>query len=305
MAKKSYTIMVIPNITGKSRSFSIPVRLIKGLIFACILFLISASFLLKDYIDMSKRTAELKRLKRQALEQKIQIEKFAKKIGSLERRMVKLQTLDKKLRIITSLEKPQDKSKLVGIGGTSGTELANLDTVSKDRQEGMIRKMHDDLKQLEMEAVQQELSFVELEGFLRDQKSLLSSTPSIWPARGWVTSGFGYRKSPFTGKKEIHKGIDIGTRVGIPVFATADGIVTKVGRDPFLGNYIVIDHGYGFETRYGHNSRNLVKAGQKVKRWQKIATVGNTGRSTGPHLHYEVRVNDIPVNPFRYIIASD
>ena len=142
----------------------------------------------------------------------------------------------------------------------------------------------------------------ELVEYLEDQKSLLASTPSIWPVRGWLTSTFGYRTSPFTGRREMHKGLDIATRSGTPIIAPADGLVVFSGREGGFGNMIVIDHGYGITTRYGHCSALDAKLGQKIKRGDVIARVGNTGRSTGPHVHYEVAVNGVPVNPSRYIL---
>jgi murein DD-endopeptidase MepM/ murein hydrolase activator NlpD len=134
---------------------------------------------------------------------------------------------------------------------------------------------------------------------------MLASTPSIWPVRGWVTSGFGKRLSPFTGRKNLHTGIDIATRHGTVVVAPADGVVTRVTTKYDMGKLVEIDHGYGILTRYGHNSEILVRPGQRVRRGQPIARVGNTGRSTGPHLHYEVRLNGVPVNPMRYIVDDE
>jgi len=294
--------MVIPNITGKFRSFSIPSYLLKGIFFTSLILIGIAVFLFNHYIVMTENIYELKKLRKETREQAIEIQKFSQEIKNLGIKMTRLQTLDKKLRIITSLEKPKDKTTLVGIGGPTGSEFSDLNTVSENQQKEMIHLMQEELKQLKTDVSKQELSFLELEGFLRDQKSLLSSTPAIWPTRGWLTSTFGYRKSPFTGKREMHEGLDIATRLGTPIYATADGVVVKTGMDRYLGKYVEIDHGYGFVTKYGHNSRVLVRVGQKVKRWQKIATVGNTGRSTGSHVHYEVKVNGIPVNPLRYII---
>ena len=140
---------------------------------------------------------------------------------------------------------------------------------------------------------------------MASQKDLLSATPSIRPAGGgWVSSGFGYRVDPFTGRRRMHKGLDFAAMTGTPIYAPADGVVSYSGREGGYGKIVSIDHGYGIVTRYAHNSRLLVKTGEKVKRWQKIAEVGSTGRSSGPHLHYEVRVNGVPVNPENYILSN-
>jgi murein DD-endopeptidase MepM/ murein hydrolase activator NlpD len=117
-----------------------------------------------------------------------------------------------------------------------------------------------------------------------------------------MTSRFGYRKSPFTGRRELHKGLDIASRKGTPILATANGVVTFAGKKGLLGLTIVIDHGHGMKTRYGHNHKLLKKRGDKVKRWEPVALMGSTGRSTGPHTHYEVHLNGIPVNPEKYIL---
>jgi murein DD-endopeptidase MepM/ murein hydrolase activator NlpD len=134
-------------------------------------------------------------------------------------------------------------------------------------------------------------SLEELVVQLEDKRSKLASMPSIWPARGWLTSGYGYRISPFTGRRHLHPGLDIAAEPGTAVFAPARGRVRFVGRKGPLGNTVVIDHGYGVRTLYGHNSELHVKIGEQVVRGQQIASVGSTGRSTGPHLHYVVEVN--------------
>jgi len=148
-------------------------------------------------------------------------------------------------------------------------------------------------------------SFEQLRGFLEQQKSRLAATPSIWPVRGWLTSAYGLRVSPFTGNRQMHEGIDIAGPRGLPVLATADGIVTYSGRLAGFGNAVVLNHGFGFKSFFAHNDTTKVRVGQTVKRGQVIATLGNTGYSTGPHLHYEVLVNDVPVNPMKYIIDDN
>jgi murein DD-endopeptidase MepM/ murein hydrolase activator NlpD len=142
----------------------------------------------------------------------------------------------------------------------------------------------------------------ELHKFLESQKILLASTPSIWPTKGWMSSRFGYRTSPFTGQKEFHKGIDISTRMNAPVIAPANGIVSHVGWNHGYGRVLTIEHGYGVKTKYAHLQKILVKKGKHVKRGETVALVGSTGRSTGPHLHYEVHLNRVAVNPLRYIL---
>jgi murein DD-endopeptidase MepM/ murein hydrolase activator NlpD len=130
-------------------------------------------------------------------------------------------------------------------------------------------------------------------------------TPSVWPVEGRLESGFGGRRNPFGGTSyEFHSGQDIDAPWGAPVIAGANGNVTFVGWQNGYGQLVVIDHGGGLTTRYGHLSHIDVSHGQTVTRGQFIARVGSTGRSTGPHLHYEVRINDEPVNPLQYLLTS-
>jgi murein DD-endopeptidase MepM/ murein hydrolase activator NlpD len=126
---------------------------------------------------------------------------------------------------------------------------------------------------------------------------LAAATPSLWPARGWVTGYFGQRSDPFTGESGFHQGLDISTEKGQPVFATADGTVQSAAYSGDYGNLIVVRHGFGLATHYGHLSGYAVRAGQDVKRGEVIGYVGSTGRSTGSHLHYEIRVNGKVTNP--------
>jgi murein DD-endopeptidase MepM/ murein hydrolase activator NlpD len=144
-------------------------------------------------------------------------------------------------------------------------------------------------------------SYTQLKKYIAHQRSLMASKPSIWPVRGWLTSRFGLRHSPFFDGLTFHAGLDIANEEGTSIKAPADGIVTFASWQGSYGKLIVIDHGYGFSTRYGHLHRILVNAGQRVRRGQVIAFLGSTGRSSAPHLHYEVRVNGVPVDPFQYL----
>jgi murein DD-endopeptidase MepM/ murein hydrolase activator NlpD len=128
-----------------------------------------------------------------------------------------------------------------------------------------------------------------------------NSAPNLWPVEGQITGSFGERIDPFNGEGAFHSGVDISSYVGSPVMAPADGLVTFAD---FLGGYgraVIVDHGHGISTRYGHLSSFAVTAGQHIQRGDTIGYVGLSGRSTGPHLHYEVRINDVPVNPYKYL----
>jgi murein DD-endopeptidase MepM/ murein hydrolase activator NlpD len=136
------------------------------------------------------------------------------------------------------------------------------------------------------------------------RNALAAATPSIWPAHGWLSSSVGRRTDPITGGADFHQGLDISADHGSAVYSTADGTVILARREGAYGNLITVDHGYGLETRYGHLSKYDVKSGEKVKRGQIIGRVGSTGRATGPHLHYEVRVNGRLLNPLQLLLQQ-
>jgi murein DD-endopeptidase MepM/ murein hydrolase activator NlpD len=135
-----------------------------------------------------------------------------------------------------------------------------------------------------------------------DKESILRSTPTIMPTNGWITSYFGHRISPTAGVKKMHEGLDVGANYGTPIYAPADGVVTFAGNKAGFGLFVQIDHGYGIETIYAHSQEIMTKNGQNIKRGDLLAKIGSTGSSTGPHLHYEVRVNGIAVDPLYFIL---
>ena len=203
--------------------------------------------------------------------------------------------------MIANIDNPDKQDALFGVGGSAPEDLnPHLDL--KQRHQRLIKDMHRQVDQIDTAADDQAGDFESLLGRLEDQKNLLAHTPAIRPVEGWITSQFGYRISPFTGKKEFHKGWDIANRHGTDIVATADGVVSFMGKKGNLGNVVIIDHGHGLVTRYAHLDQSTCKRGKRVKRGEVVAKMGNTGRSTGPHLHYEVRLNGVPVNPSKYIL---
>jgi len=219
----------------------------------------------------------------------------------MEKQLSKLKDFDKRIRIIANLEKGQETTSLMGVGGPSPSDIREKLKSERD-EKGLVQQMRTDVERLQSEAISREESLSELEKLLHTKKEMLTHTPSIWPAMGWVTSGFGFRTNPFTGLTQMHEGLDISNRMGTPVVATAEGIISDTGNDLVHGKLLVISHGFGMTTRYSHLSKVVVRVGQKVKRGDKVAEVGMTGRTTGPHLHYEVKLNGIPVNPMRYVL---
>ncbi len=165
------------------------------------------------------------------------------------------------------------------------------------------------LEKLSMKARIQSMSLDDLYVKAREQKRFVSHKPFIQPLspgdRFWLTSTFGYRSDPFTGARKMHAGLDMAGNIGLKVYATGDGLVTTAEYNSSgYGKEIVIDHGYGYTSRYGHLSKILVKRGEKIKRGQLIGRLGDTGRSTGPHLHYEVRYQDKALNPLFYFFED-
>ncbi|MFQ5693507.1 MAG: M23 family metallopeptidase, partial [Nitrospinota bacterium] len=198
--------------------------------------------------------------------------------------------------------KPRQKGTDLGIGGVSKEDLLDQMEGLSAGARRLAGRVSRQLLDLERRASGQQVVFQEIVRVFQGKRVLLAHTPSIWPVKGWVTSGFGRRTSVFTGRKMFHAGIDIVARKGTPILAPADGVVIKSGRESGYGKIIKVRHLQGIVTRYAHNHKNLVRVGQRVRRGQILGTVGSSGRSTGPHLHYEVRVNGVAVNPRLYIL---
>ncbi len=217
----------------------------------------------------------------------------------------KVATLEKNVAQVEDLA-----GELAGMVGTERVQLGKgigpLSRKSFDltRQARTISEVELDpaIGRLEEKTTNLQDKIKELYQIQKDRLIYVASTPSVWPVKGWVTSDFGVRRSPFSLSRDFHPGLDIAAQWGTPIIAAADGVVTYAGYRGGLGRTVIIDHGFGLTTRYGHTSRLLVHEGQKIRRGMKIALVGNTGHSTGPHLHYEVHVDGVPVDPMKYII---
>jgi murein DD-endopeptidase MepM/ murein hydrolase activator NlpD len=278
---------------------------------AIILSLAGAGFLgyaAYDYFSVKVQLAEratlngeVERKEEELLVQRRQIQKFAGEINTLKNRLVELHDFKKQIRIIANIDAPDNQDSFYGMGGSIPEDL-DTSADLKQKNNALLRGMHEQIGQLDVATLHQEREFEALLERINKQRNLLARTPAIRPTDGWVTSRFGYRKSPFTGRRELHKGLDISNRKGTPILATADGVVTSAAKKGLYGLTMVIDHGHGLSTRYAHLNKMLKKRGERVKRGDVIAQMGSSGRSTGPHLHYEVRLNGVPVNPAKYIL---
>jgi len=301
LGTRKITIVFLPDGTKRVRHLKVP-RILFG--FLVLLFLSGAlalSWIIKDYVTVKAEIPRLSSLEKENKLQKTQLVALAQKIDQISRRVVELKEFDKRLRTMVNLEQTEDNSLFLGVGG-SDPKLLNPDSALDRGRRKLVPLMHRSLDNLDTEISLQKNEKADLLRFLEDQKSMLARTPSIWPTRGWISSDFGYRLSPFTNEKEFHKGLDICNKMDAPIVAPADGVITSSGWDYGYGKTLHIEHGYGITTRYAHLDKILVKKGKVVKRGQVIAQVGATGRTTGPHLHYEVHLNGVPVNPLRYIL---
>jgi murein DD-endopeptidase MepM/ murein hydrolase activator NlpD len=299
--KECYTILIFGHNTSKSRHLRIPRKTVRIITYLLGFAFLSLTFFFCDYVQVKKRGYELSQLRKETQAQKSQIHFFSSRIETIEKQLSKLKDFDKRIRIIANLDKGQETNPFMGMGGPSPSDIRDKMTSEKD-EKALARQMKADLERLQSETFAQEQSLSELEKELEAKKDVLAHTPSIWPVAGWVTSNFGFRTNPFTGLTQMHEGLDVSNRVGTPIIAPADGIVSDIGNDNANGRILVLSHGFGITSRFCHLSKTNVKVGQKVRRGDKIAEVGMTGKTTGPHLHYEVRLGGIPANPLRYIL---
>ena len=257
-------------------------------------------WLLREYSRASHLRHELTRTEKGLEDQRDQILNLMGKLVSLTADVERVRQFDAKLRLMMNIE--QDATTIGGLGGSRRADFATV-FPAMHRQDLAARKMQAFLRQLEEDVRLEEVSQQALLSALRHRRDRLQAMPSIWPVEGMISSRFGGRASPFgTGWGEFHKGLDIRNRAGTPIVATAFGVVIQAGPDKAYGNSVEVDHGNGIVTKYAHMQSYVVSVGQSLKRGEILGFVGSTGRSTGPHLHYEVRLNGVPVDPMRYIL---
>ncbi len=305
--------MVIPERTRRVHKVILPFFVLK---LGIVLFSLCAVFMILigiDYIHVLGRLAENKRLKGENFRLRQDLQLIRNKVDSMEATIERVRNYAKKLQILTGQgdrssaldvkpgddtdflrepagksppEKPGKSSKLMLPLEREGGGFTNAAHSLPDRVE--------DLREM---GIVTESALSQLQVFFLAQTALIAATPSLIPINGWVSSNFGYRRHPYDGSYRLHAGVDLVAENGTPVRAPADGTIVFSGNRSGYGKVAVIDHGYGIRTLFAHTSKLFVNPGTKVKRGQKIAEVGSTGKSTGPHLHYEIRKNGLPVNP--------
>ncbi len=286
------------NKTANLRVRSVYIALI---VIACVAIMVSFTYNLTSF---AKKEVDRNRLTQVENENRVvrnEINRLEKEMLHLETFIDSLEHYDRKLRSYAPLMPIDEELRNMGVGGY--TPLFEEENLSADMKKELT-DISETLDNLVGRARLQRSSFMELADFLEEKSYLRKHTPSIMPVQGWMIRGFGYQIDPFTGQVKMHEGLDIAAPTGTPIIAPADGTVRFAGNKQDYGLFVEVDHGYGFMTRYGHCQRIRVNSGMQVKRGDIIAYVGNTGRSTGPHLHYEVSVSYKTVNPMNYILSS-
>lgn len=289
--------MLIPGSEGGLKQISISVAFIYFVAASVIVLLFTSFFFSSQFFSNKVNKSELEQLRVENKNLQEKYEQLRWNLAEVEDRFVGLVEKEIKIRTIFDLPEINTEERQLGIGGPTSSNIA---AISETEKAAMITEVEVDrllrLSRFELE------KYNEVEKALYSIKDRLSHTPSIWPTKGWQSRGYGMKYDPFTGYKQMHRGIDIANHNGTPIIATADGVIKRAQSSTGMGKFIVVDHGYGFQTRFAHLSKIKVKRGQKVKRGDIIGLMGSTGYSTGPHLHYEVIRNGKFFNPMKYIL---
>ena len=331
--RKTITFYIVGTNASETKKFTLPVAYFKFSLFFAGLIIVSLMAGFIDYFGLIAQSLENKKLKLENIELQNQFKVVEAKLESLQSAIDRVNNISNKLKLITDIQLKDRPEKLnfpaqqvlgkindeVKDNKINQADLAKNDPVIAEEE--LVNPLKGELAaekstanyatlviridQAVTDSNLKEQDVIELWDLLSDRQSLLAATPSIKPARGPIGSKYGYRIDPINGQKKMHAGIDVAGPTGTPVRAPANGIVSFAGWDDQYGKLVSIDHGYGVLTRYGHNSQLFVQVGQKVSKYDVISAIGNTGRSTGAHLHYEVRVNGVAVNPENYILDLD
>ena len=282
------TVIVARSAYMSARKYQVSRKLLASLAIAVVV--VFASFLLSTlhYYYMWKQTVDHLSTEAKAYQLDKENETFRLTARQLNEKISSLEVTSKKLQILSGLDQE-------GLGGVGGPSTLDNHLLTLDSQD-----LLEHFTSMERKSISLENNLSQLQDLYNTRTILLAATPAIIPVTGYPSGRFGYRIDPFNGERDFHPGIDISAPRGNKVIATADGVVTTAGRRYSYGKLVVLEHKFGISTRYGHLDRYSVESGQKVKRGDIIGYVGSTGRATGPHLHYEVRLNDRPLNPLRF-----
>jgi murein DD-endopeptidase MepM/ murein hydrolase activator NlpD len=288
MRSPRYTILIANRKTGAVRRLTVSRRLMGGVLAG--LLVLPAVLLLGS---RGASQAELDSLKSSNETLQIENDSYRQATGELTEQISSLQTaltqLSEQAQLDPATRTAIEQLRSRGVGGTVTSTVRRA-----SRPSGSPESTFDVLRNL-LGTLETGLASVKTR--IETQQALGRATPSTWPIVGWLTSAFGSRKDPFSGQPDFHTGLDISASHGTPIRATADGVVEVAGYQGNYGNAVLLSHGFGIGTRFGHMAQVGVRVGQKVKRGQVIGYVGATGRATNPHLHYEILINGKPINP--------
>jgi murein DD-endopeptidase MepM/ murein hydrolase activator NlpD len=295
---KNYQVVIFRDHHGTCRKLRFRGWLFAGMFAAMALMVAGDVYLVKYYYNYKRMQRELELWEKQGQDQNAQLLSLSDKVKTLETDLTRIRGFDAKLRQMVNLDQePRDVAPM----GADDKDF-NKKYLPLYRQEMLTRKLHQFLSDLRENASLERIRQQELLTVLDAKGSRLTSMPITWPVEGWISSPFGERLSPFTNKKEFHKGMDIAAPLGTSVLAPGGGTVIFAGESEDGGFGVTIDHQGGVVTSYGHLRDVSVAKGQTVTRGQLLGHVGDAGQSTGPHLHYETRLGGVPVNPTRYIL---
>ena len=297
MGKSFYTFIIVPNASARLHKLRLPVRSLYILGVIGVLSFFVAVGLGFSYAKMAFKAADYDKLQAENTDLKVQKKNLEVATRKLGEKITNLETISERIQNLIENDTMTNRGKLNGAGPAVGG--SKVDYPTAELLGAMNTKSGIEL--LKGQTSELEEHFSTLQEVAQQRASRLRVTPNIWPVKGPITSHYGNRSDPFNGDAEMHLGLDISALYGATVHAPADGRVIYAQRMAAYGNLLIIDHGNGLTTRYGHLSRFVAKVGQKVKKNDVIALVGTTGRTTAPHLHYEVRLNDRPKNPREYL----
>ncbi len=291
---KHVTLVIIPHHGASLYQWRVPRPIWYALVMGLLALIVSAGWIVgrqaQHQWEWKQLRAEREANRRLALE-----------LGKGRTALKRVASFELELRKM--LRHGSEKS-LLGAGNVGGPSEDDMRRLSEEleRDAGQAAdEARDGVESLVRAADRREISVRELRRYVEGKRSLLAAKPWGWPVRGWISSGFGTRSSPFSGEKGYHAGVDIANDQGTPARATADGRVSFAGWEGGYGKLVVINHGHGYSTLYGHLNEIKVSTGQSLRRGAAVGLLGSTGDATGPHLHYEVRVYGASVDPQKYL----
>ncbi len=305
--RRNFSVIIVSDATSSNKEFSVSSKLVRNAVLAFSFLVIFFGFIIFHYLTMTLDKQKMKSLEFETKDKRQKISELSSTIAVLNERLKKMEIYKERIMVATGLTSPL-ALKEVGSGGpdvgNTGSDFSSAPGVLQPPPSLLQKNMIPQTADIRDKAQKIEDSLKSMEKFVNQQKLQLAATPAIWPTRGLISGVFGNRIHPFTGRYEFHNAIDIATQLGNKIIAPADGVVLVAESREYYGKMIMIDHGFGYVTRYGHLSGFNVREGQRVRRYDVIGYVGTTGRSNGPHLHYEVRYFDKPMNPANFILDS-